>query len=69
MLEGAFLLLEPGAEGVEGMEGRRLDAEGILFLEDVGADIFQRGLCLPRDNKMTAAQQERIIQVIRACFE
>ena len=36
---------------------------------DVGADIFQRGLCLPSDNKMAEEQQERIIQVIRACFE
>ena len=36
---------------------------------DVGADIFQRGLCLPSDNKMTEDQQERIIQVVRACFE
>ena len=37
--------------------------------EDVGADIFQRGLCLPSDNKMTAEQQDAIIAVIRACFE
>lgn len=36
---------------------------------DVGADIFQRGVCLPSDNKMTAEQQDRIIEVIRACFE
>ncbi len=36
---------------------------------DVGMDIFQRGLCLPSDNKMTAEQQERIIEVIRSCFE
>lgn len=35
---------------------------------DVGADIFARGLCLPSDNKMTAAQQDRIIEVIRSCF-
>ena len=35
---------------------------------DVGADLFQRGLCLPSDNKMTPEQQERIIQVVRACF-
>ena len=35
---------------------------------DVGMDIFDRGLCLPSDNKMTAEQQERIIEVIRACF-
>ena len=36
---------------------------------DVGMDIFQRGLCLPSDNKMTVEQQERIIELIRACFE
>ena len=35
---------------------------------DVGADIFQRGLCLPSDNKMTAEQQERIIDIIHRCF-
>ena len=35
----------------------------------VGEDIFQRGLCLPSDNKMTAQEQEKIIAVIRACFE
>ena len=35
---------------------------------DVGADIFQRGLCLPSDNKMTAAQQDRIIDIIHRCF-
>jgi len=38
-------------------------------IEDVGADIFQRGVCLPSDNKMTAEQQDRIIEVIKACFE
>lgn len=36
---------------------------------DVGMDIFSRGLCLPSDNKMTAEQQDRIIEVIRACFD
>ena len=36
---------------------------------DIGMDIFNRGLCLPSDNKMTAEQQDRIIEVIRACFE
>ena len=36
---------------------------------DVGADIFQRGLCLPSDNKMTAEEQDVIIQIIRKCFE
>lgn len=38
-------------------------------VKDVGADIFNRGLCLPSDNKMTPEQQDRIIEVIRACFE
>ena len=38
-------------------------------VEDVGADIFQRGVCLPSDNKMTAEEQDKIIEVIRACFE
>lgn len=36
---------------------------------DVGADIFQRGLCLPSDNKMTPDQQDRIIELIHRCFE
>ena len=36
---------------------------------DVGADIFDKGLCLPSDNKMTPEQQDRIIEVIRRCFE
>ena len=37
--------------------------------QDVGADIFKRGLCLPSDNKMTEEQQDLIITVIRRCFE
>ena len=36
---------------------------------DVGEDIFNRGLCLPSDNKMTADRQDRIIEIVRACFE
>ena len=36
---------------------------------DVGMDIFQRGLCLPSDNKMTVEQQDMIIEMIRSCFE
>ena len=36
---------------------------------DVGADIFRRGLCLPSDNKMTEEEQERIIEVVKRCFE
>ncbi len=36
---------------------------------DVSMDIFTRGLCLPSDNKMNAEEQDRIIEVVRACFE
>lgn len=35
---------------------------------DVGMDIFERGLCLPSDNKMMPEQQDIIIEVIRRCF-
>ena len=38
-------------------------------VEDVGADIFERGLCLPSDNKMTIEEQDAIIEVVKACFE
>ncbi len=48
------------AGGAVGADGRPLD---------VGADLFARGLCLPSDNKMTVEEQEKIIAVIRACFE
>ena len=37
-------------------------------MTDVGADIFDRGLCLPSDNKMTKEQQEIIIDIIHRCF-
>ena len=35
---------------------------------DVNADLFQRGLCLPSDIKMTEAQQRVIIDCVRGCF-
>ena len=35
---------------------------------DVGMDIFERGLCLPSDNKMTKEQQDVIIDIIHRCF-
>lgn len=38
-------------------------------VKDVGMDIFSRGLCLPSDNKMTEEQQNKIIELIKACFE
>lgn len=36
---------------------------------DVGMDIFQRGLCLPSDNKMTAKEQEKVIEIVKGCFQ
>ena len=48
------------AGGALGKDGKPLD---------MGSDIFARGLCLPSDNKMTPEQQDRVIEVVRACFE
>lgn len=36
---------------------------------DVGMNIFHRGLCLPSDNKMTAAEQDVVIELVRRCFK
>lgn len=36
---------------------------------DVGMDIFSRGLCLPSDNKMTDEEQNKVIDIVKACFE
>lgn len=49
------------------ISGRSLGKDGKPL--DVGMDIFHRGLCLPSDNKMTAEQQDNIVDVIRGCFE
>ena len=38
-------------------------------VEDTGLDIFNRGLCLPSDNKMTPAEQDQIIAIIHECFK
>ena len=36
---------------------------------NVSEDIFERGLCLPSDIKMTQEQQDQIIAIVRSCFE
>lgn len=46
------------------MTNAYIDSEDI----NVGKDIFNRGLCLPSDNKMTEEEQGKIIDVIRNCF-
>ncbi len=45
--------------GAVGKDGKPLD---------VGMDIFDRGLCLPSDNKMTPEQQDKVIEMVRSCF-
>ena len=35
----------------------------------ISEDIFQRGLCLPSDNKMTEDEQNKVIEIIRKCFD
>ena len=45
--------------GAVGKDGKPLD---------VGMDIFQRGLCLPSDNKMTAEEQRKVIEIVKGCF-
>lgn len=45
--------------GTVGTDGKPLD---------VGMDIFNRGLCLPSDNKMTLEQQDNIIEIVKNCF-
>ncbi len=36
---------------------------------NAGRDIFERGLCLPSDNKMTIEQQNKIIEAVKSCFD
>ena len=47
------------AGGTVGKDGKLLD---------VGMDIFHRGLCLPSDNKMTAEQQDVVIELVKKCL-
>lgn len=53
---------------VEGNGRARTNAYIVGEAANVGMDIFNRGLCLPSDNKMTAEQQDIIIEIIRECF-
>ena len=41
-----------------------------IYVEETPVDeeIFEQGLCLPSDIKMTAAEQEKVINIIRSCF-
>ena len=46
--------------GSVGSDGRSLD---------VGMDIFHSGLCLPSDVSMTVDEQQKVIEIVRSCFE
>ena len=49
-------------------ENEFITREGIGGAEDVGADLFARGLCLPSDIKMTEEEQRAVIEIIKSCF-
>lgn len=53
---------------VEGNGRARTNAYIAGNCMDVGADLFDRGLCLPSDNKMTTEQQNMIIEIVKSCF-
>ena len=36
---------------------------------DISKDIFDRGICLPSDIKMTIEEQNKVIEIIKSCFE
>ena len=38
------------------------------YENNVGEDIFERGLCLPSDIKMTVEEQNAVIEIIKSCF-
>lgn len=44
------------------------ECDFVSIENDVGGDIFKRGLCLPSDIKMTEEQQSQVIEIIRSCF-
>lgn len=45
------------------------DNDYISLNGDVSRDIFDRGICLPSDIKMTAKQQDTVIELIKHCFK
>ncbi|WP_274970468.1 DegT/DnrJ/EryC1/StrS family aminotransferase [Lachnoanaerobaculum orale] len=52
----------------EGSGRAKTNAYISVEITDIGMDIYNRGLCLPSDIKMTTDEQDRIIEVIRSCF-
>lgn len=60
----AFVTVDGDGRGRSNVYSSRGNKEAV----DVAADIFQRGLCLPSDIKMTEGEQERVIEIVKMCF-
>lgn len=62
--------LQPIFSGTDyiGRDGIMIPDENGMYANSVSDDIIDRGLCLPSDNKMTKYEQNRIIEVVKACF-
>lgn len=45
------------------------DNDYIYLDKDISRDIFDRGICLPSDIKMTKEEQDKVIEIIKSCFE
>lgn len=52
----------------EGSGRCRTNAYIVGNVADIGGDIFERGLCLLSDNKMTVEEQEIVIEIVKSCF-
>lgn len=51
---------------VRGLSNAYIAGENAI---EVSSDIFDRGLCLPSDIKMTAEEQQKVIELIKRCFD
>ena len=38
-------------------------------IREITTDIFERGVCLPSDNKMTDEQERIVIEIVKRCFQ
>ena len=50
-------------------EYAEFDREEFWVRCDVAKDCFERGLCLPSDIKMTGEEQDRVVEIVRSCFD
>lgn len=46
----------------------RFEDDGFWIRSNVSKDCFDRGLCLPSDIRMTEEEQDRVIDIVFACF-